>query len=225
MKLNDFFDKIFVINLERRPDRLEIFKQISNDLDFEFEVFKAYDGREIDDNFVYNGKPINIKPNKHYKGGLDNYSRGALGCLLSHLDIIKKSKYLGYKKVLILEDDVEFNTDFKQRFNNFISNFDKDWDMIYFSGSLLETSEDYEYCKKLISCHTTHSYAVCESIYEYLIENIEKNLYISPIDETYSIVQSNIKSFITIPFLTYQSGGFSDIQNSYVDYDSIKKYL
>ena len=67
MKLNDFFDKIFVINLERRPDRLEIFKQISNDLDFEFEVFKAYDGREIDDNFVYNGKPININPNKHYK--------------------------------------------------------------------------------------------------------------------------------------------------------------
>ena len=224
MKLNDFFDKIFVINLERRPDRLEKFKKIAEILNFEFEIFKAYDGKQIEDDFVYNNKPINITQNQYYRG-FDTYSKGALGCLLSHLDIIKKSKDMGYKKILILEDDVEFHIDFNKRFDDFTLSFNKEWDMIYFSGSILETSDDYGYYKKLISCHTTHSYAVCESIYEYLIENIEKNLYISPIDLTYSIVQSNIKSFITIPFLTYQSGGFSDIQNSHVDYESIKKYL
>jgi hypothetical protein len=90
---------------------------------------------------------------------------------------------------------------------------------------LLETSEDYGYYKKLISCHTTHSYGISENVYDYLIENIEKNLYSLPIDVTYSIIQSNIKSFITIPFLTFQCDGFSDIQNNHVDYDSIKKYL
>ena len=52
MKLNDFFDRIFVINLERRPDRLEKFKQMSDKIGFEYEIFPAVDGKIIDRSFL-----------------------------------------------------------------------------------------------------------------------------------------------------------------------------
>lgn len=226
MKLNDFFEKVFVINLERRPDRLEIFEYNASQIGFEYEVFKAFDGRTIDENFSYNGIPIDIKPNVCYRGGLDNYSKSALGCLISHLEVIKKSKIEGYESILILEDDAAFTSNFIEKFDNFSSNFDKEWDMIYFSGSLIEIQENTnDYYKTLESCHTTHSYAVNKNVYEYLINKIEDNLYKQPVDVTYSEIQSEIKSYITIPFLTYQSAGFSDIQNSVVEYKSTKIHL
>jgi glycosyl transferase family 25 len=227
MKLNDFFEKVFVINLERRPDRLEIFEYNASQIGFEYEVFKAFDGRTIDENFSYNGIPIDIKPNVCYRGGLDNYSKSQLGCVLSHLEILKMARDKKYESILILEDDVAFVNDFINKFYNFYSNFNKDWDMIYFSGSLVELEDEEcgEFYKRLKSCHTTHSYSVNKNIYDFLIKSIEENIYISPIDVTYTKVQSLIKSYITIPFLAYQSAGFSDIQNKVVEYLSTKTHI
>lgn len=217
MKLNDFFDKIFVINLERRPDRLLNFKKIADKLNIDFEVFNAYDGKKFQKELFYDNKRIEIKSNE--------YLNGCLGCLLSHLDILKKSKSNNYEKILILEDDVEFTEYFNEKFENFISTFDKNWDMLYFSSSLFDTTENFTYFKKLKSCYTTHSYGVHKNIIDKLIQNIESNLYGVPIDVTYSSLHPTINSYITIPFLTSQSNGFSDIQNNNVSYELTKKYL
>jgi hypothetical protein len=65
----------FVINLERRPDRLESLIKEMDYIGWEFEIFKAVD------------------KNSH------------VGCSLSHIEIIKLAKEKEYESVLIIEDD------------------------------------------------------------------------------------------------------------------------
>lgn len=73
MKFNEI--PKFVVNLERRPDRLELIKEEMKYLDWEFEIFNAID------------------KNSH------------VGCSLSHIEIIKLAKERNYESVLIIEDD------------------------------------------------------------------------------------------------------------------------
>lgn len=225
MKLNDFFENIFLINLERRIDRLIGFNNKAKEIGFEFEIFKAIDGRGITEDTVYNGNKISISRNKYYVDGFSNYSKSQIGCLISHLEVLKLAKQRGYNNFLVLEDDCEFKTDFNQEFDKFIQEFDKEWDMLYFSGSMIEYSDKFLTYRRLTSCHTTHSYAVNSRCLDYLIDHIESNINNMPIDSSYVEIQNELKCYITFPFLTFQEEGFSDIQNRVVDYDSIKKYL
>ena len=71
------FDEIpkFVINLEKRPDRLKFIKKELEYIGWNYNVFKAHDK----DSF--------------------------LGCTLSHTDVIKKAKDNNWKYVMVIEDD------------------------------------------------------------------------------------------------------------------------
>jgi len=68
----------FVINLERRPDRLQKIKKELSYIGWDYEIFKAID------------------KNDHR------------GCSLSHADIIKKAKENNWDEVLVIEDDCTF---------------------------------------------------------------------------------------------------------------------
>jgi GR25 family glycosyltransferase involved in LPS biosynthesis len=68
----------FVVNLERRPDRLEHIQKEMDYIGWEYEVFKAVD--------------------------LNNHG----GCTLSHTEIIKIAKERGYDSVMVIEDDCTF---------------------------------------------------------------------------------------------------------------------
>lgn len=68
----------FVINLERRPDRLEHIKKEMDYMDWDYELFKAVD--------------------------LNHHG----GCTLSHVEVIKIAKERGYKSVMVIEDDCTF---------------------------------------------------------------------------------------------------------------------
>ena len=68
----------FVINLERRPDRLEHIQKEMDYMDWDYELFKAVD--------------------------LNNHG----GCTLSHTEIIKIAKERGYNSVMVIEDDCTF---------------------------------------------------------------------------------------------------------------------
>ena len=73
MKFNEI--PKFVVNLERRPDRLVSIKNEMNYIGWDYEYFKAVD------------------TNTH------------VGCSLSHIEILKLAKERNYDKVLIVEDD------------------------------------------------------------------------------------------------------------------------
>jgi GR25 family glycosyltransferase involved in LPS biosynthesis len=70
--------KKYVINLERRTDRLEHIKKELDYIGWDYEIFKAID------------------TNSH------------VGCTLSHIEIIKSAKQQGLESVMIIEDDCTF---------------------------------------------------------------------------------------------------------------------
>lgn len=77
------FDQIYVINLERRPDRLNRIQSTLEDLNLDFKVFKAIDGKSINEDYIKN-LGIKVVPNyrdPYYDRSL-NY--GEIGCFLSH---------------------------------------------------------------------------------------------------------------------------------------------
>ena len=234
--LNNLFDKIYLINLDKRKDRFEKFLKISEKYNFSFDRISAFDGNLLlDKDFTYCDKKISFVKNEFYKhipgtffdieNYHDRYFKGCVGCLLSHLEILKLAKKNQYKSILILEDDVVFSENFETKLENLSKNFPEEWEMFYLSGSLIKEGKKFEYYSELESAHTTHSYAVNYSVYDVLIKLLEKNLYIKPVDSCYVSIQRSIKSFIAIPFLTYQESGYSDIHNSQASYDSIKNHL
>ena len=65
------------------------------------------------------------------------YTRGALGCKMSHYYIVKKAKELNLDYVIILEDDFLFTEQANEILkNNIFDNIDSNWDFIFLGGRL-----------------------------------------------------------------------------------------
>lgn len=99
------WDKIFVINLARRPDRkksMEDFFTVQNIPPTDYEFIEAFDGQTQSVISQY-------ETNKKSNPSNPIITPGHFACLLSHLKSIQLAKSRGYKKIMILEDDVFTN--------------------------------------------------------------------------------------------------------------------
>ena len=127
----NYIEKIYVINLERRTDRLEKFIKKTKYLP-KFEIFKAIDGQELkydnSYNLLYFGNKI-LKNNLIKK--IKELKIGEIGCFLSHYFIWKKIIQFD-KPCLIFEDDANICHDFTNKLNIILEkgipeNFDILW--------------------------------------------------------------------------------------------------
>jgi glycosyl transferase family 25 len=115
-KFLDFFDRIFIINLPHRTDRLR---------DMTAELEKA-------DMAIASSK-VEVFPAIRPDGPGSFTSTGAHGAFLSHLSVLKKAQAQGLNKVLILEDDLEFKADFLQHQSALIHELShQNWDIVHF---------------------------------------------------------------------------------------------
>jgi GR25 family glycosyltransferase involved in LPS biosynthesis len=199
--LNEFFEKIYYVNLERRPDRNQECLDELNKYGIIAERFNAVDAKDL-----------NLKP--------------WMGCLLSNLEIIKRAKDNGFKSVLILEDDVTFNDNFDQLFNSYISQVPDNWNMLYLSGNHNEHGgyQVNKISENIIKCfltYSTHSFAINSSVYDLIINYLTNN-QTKPVDVLYTDIQRMCNAYSFLPGLTNQRVGFSDIENNIVDH---RKYI
>ena len=104
MSINQYFDKIYLLNLQKRSDRLQPSKTRLDSLDIQYEVFFGCDGSVINHLF-------NKLGNGHFTN--PNY----LGCAISHLSIYQDAIHHGYDKILILEDDNLIHSDIHNIFD------------------------------------------------------------------------------------------------------------
>jgi GR25 family glycosyltransferase involved in LPS biosynthesis len=110
---NEITDRIsteiccYLINLERRFDRLQnFFEQNKNEL-IPIQIFNGFDGKNISPSH---------KIQKAFKSGDYNYRRGIIGCAMSHISIWKKFlEEQTQNYVLVLEDDARLTRDFKNK--------------------------------------------------------------------------------------------------------------
>jgi len=206
--INEYFEKIYCVNLERRPERWDLSKEQFTIHGINAERYEAVDGT------------------KHDRVG--KMSHGEVGCLLSHLNILKECKENNISNVLIMEDDVEFHKDLGELFSQYVNEL-PEWDILYF-GATHALCYPYmdrppikvtDHVYKVYNAHATHAYAVNSSCYDLLIDFVSKME--APLDVIYTKIQAHLRTYVFRPHLAWQRDDYSDIAGKYVNYDFLKR--
>ena len=219
MGVNEYFDKIYCINLDRRPDRWE-----ENCLP-QFEKF----GLEVVRFSATDGKELNLTQG-------DVYSAELAGSY-SHLKAIKKAKGDGVKKLLLLEDDVVFKENLNELFDEFIVNVPSDWDYLFFGGNHVGGFTPVsDGIVRLGGSYAIHACAIKDTSYDIMILHLEKKInevighpeksFTPSVAADYFLgpLQKSLNTYCFIPHLAWQLDGHSDIQGAHMNYDFLKKY-
>lgn len=210
------FDKVYCISIKERKDRQKnVIKEcLKINLNFEFMLV-----------------------NKN----IENPTRG---CLESHLKCIKDAKESNYENILILEDDILFNIDgINELIKKNTIQIPKEFDILYLGYHINNGFKFTDNVIKALSTQTTHCYVLNKCIFQYIIDNIEKEWSSIPeysdrnnleklinwncraIDLFYAkwINHRRNKSFALYPILCFQYPNYSDIENRMIDYRTIMK--
>lgn len=137
--INDFFDKVLVINLKSRQQRFNKTDAYLKKHNIEYEVVEGIDGAKDDKALsiydkVKNNPLRDFEENKKRKV----VTPGKIGCLMSHIKCYQMIKDNGWDRTLIFEDDIVFCKDFDKRIQ-ILDHIPDDWKLIYLGAS------DYRY--------------------------------------------------------------------------------
>jgi len=137
-------DDCFVINLKRRPDRLEKLYTHSPEFKRNIIVHDACDGRNIQ---MTSAIARLFKPNDFM------WKKAIMGCALSHLSLWYKlaSDKPEIDNYLILEDDVKFSNDWQAKWKEALPHIPEDYDVIYLGGVLPPNRGGFEMVKEKIN--------------------------------------------------------------------------
>lgn len=203
MKLFDLFDAIYVINLDSRPDRMIDFKNGLRSLKFDQDRIIRFSGIV----------PLN--------------GAGALGCTLSHLEIVKEAKRLGHKRILVFEDDaIPFEEEIAGLSGVVKDIQSEDWDVYYLGYNSHEPLEIHSaHSLKAKDLFSTHAIAYKSTFFDRFIDDFENNrIEIFDVWLRYNI-QTTMKCLASYPMLFIQSYSYSDIEKKNVSYDiQIERY-
>ncbi|TDH26142.1 glycosyltransferase family 25 protein [Segetibacter sp. 3557_3] len=128
--INEFFDHIYVITLERATQRQTRINEILSGLNYDF--FIGSDKKDFTiDGLVEQGIYDEAKAIE-----LHRYNKpmntGQIGCSWSHRRVYEDMLKHGYKKVLILEDDAVPQKEGMEQVGQMLSELPDDWDLLYF---------------------------------------------------------------------------------------------
>ncbi len=143
--INHYFEHIYVVNLKSAvEDRLKVTRHLNrHNIDFElFEATNGYEGKVFEHYQKYKKRALgDLKRYAQYsereqarnKPFID--SAGVMGYIYTYLNILKDAKAKGYRRFLILEDDILLSKDFEKQFKHFIGNIDNDWKILLLGAS------------------------------------------------------------------------------------------
>jgi glycosyl transferase family 25 len=196
---------IFYINLEHRIDRKEhVEKQLEN---IGFHGYQRFNAIKKDN--------------------------GAIGCSMSHLNLLQQALTNNLDHILIVEDDILFMDPdlFKIQLNTFLQtrNGTNDWDVILFAGNNMAPYQKIDdTCVKVLRCQTTTGYLVNGHYITKLFNNVKKgltNLIKEPnnhslyaIDKHWFQLQESDNWFLITPLTVVQREDYSDIEKKVINY-------
>lgn len=204
--LKEQFEKVYVINLERRQDRFErFFESLPSDWPFKWpERYVAIDGEST--------------PHpRWWKGG-----NGAWGCYRTHLNILEHCLNDRIESVLILEDDAVCIEGFTDKAEMFWDHLPDDWNFVYLGGQHLQENKRLprkvnEKVYRPYNVNRTHGYGlrgreILETVYghfhEYRLWNVPHH-----VDHWLGELHKRTQTGLYVPWewLLTQSEGKSDI--------------
>ncbi|CAG2220126.1 GLT25D [Mytilus edulis] len=134
------FDKIYILNLERRPERRERIEKILAELKLDYSIFSAVDGRKLNPERLAE-LGVTILPGYEDMSLKRNMTYGEVGCTLSHYFIWKDMIANNYNKIWIIEDDASFFPMFRKQFSRAfadIEEFVPNWDLMFLARKPME---------------------------------------------------------------------------------------
>ncbi|MFN8347590.1 MAG: glycosyltransferase family 25 protein [Spirosomataceae bacterium] len=128
--LNAYFDKIFVVSLQRATDRHATLAERLKGLNYE--IFWAKDKQdftleEVIRQGIYDEKKA-LTYNRH---GAKKLATGEVACAWSHRTVYEIMVAEGLQRVLVFEDDVEPNPDRLALLPNTLRQLPSDWELVY----------------------------------------------------------------------------------------------
>ncbi len=189
-------DRIFYINLDHRPDRLsEIEKELeTRGLSAISERFSAIRHETI----------------------------GGVGCGRSHIEVLKLARERGYSRIMILEDDFVFTSEFDDRIDEL------EFDVCLLSGNLLSFSvhEDHDFLYRVRESQTTSGYIINSHYYDELIRVFSEAVvlfeetnchWLYAIDVAWNVLQARDNWICLNPRIGKQRPSYSDCGNTFSD--------
>lgn len=162
--ISRFFDKIYCINLDKRPDRWSYVQKHTAKFGLKkhIERFSAIDVRS------------NPKLRIYEKLVKENFSTLAMcGCTLSHRRIIEQAKQAGLKNVLVFEDDIKILKDNIGNIQNSLEDLaELEWDVFYLGATYLYEIESVGEHLINVSNGTygAHAIAYNHSIFDHMLD-------------------------------------------------------
>jgi glycosyl transferase family 25 len=194
----------FVINLEHRADRrVEMKRQLSR-IGWGAVFFPA------------------IRPT----GAANFPSVGARGCFLSHLAVLKEAGRRRVRQLIILEDDVNFITDFSDRWSPAIAALEsREWSIFYPGHIIHRHMGGLSLISPAAGVQCAHFMVINGHAIPHLVEGLETILARPAghplggpmhVDGAYSTIRAQRPTLITyahFPVLGYQRASRTDIGN------------
>ncbi len=208
--INQIFDRVFVINLDKRKDRQEHFKKELSRFGISYNRVSAVDGEDED------------------VPDIDGLTPGEVGCILSHKKVLERIIEQKIQLPLILEDDIIFEDNFSSRFERHFSQLPQDWSMYYLAANttqdqnLTSVSENIDRTHKAL---TTHSYSIKLKKAEKLYNIIEDNAFEKPVDNAYTDFQKEERVYVSNPNLIIQMESYSNVREGFRNYDDVLRDL
>ena len=154
------------------------------------------------------------------------HKRGALGCILSHIQCIEHAKLHKWESVCVLEDDITFtNIDV---FKKSLSNVTSTWDVLLLGTNMAPPFEQIDdYHARVFNAQTTTGYIVKQHYYDTLLKNYKESFqlldrFANPtlyaIDMYWKRLQQRDHWYVLTPLTIIQLPGYSDIERGYTDY-------
>lgn len=210
MKLNDFFDHIYCLNLDKRIDRWKVCEREFDRLGIEVERFTACDGEAVLQEIPDEKKQfITVKP-------------GALGLNISHQSLLMDAMEKKYNSFLLFEDDIEFSPTFMEDFDRFSEEVPVNWEILYLGGNLdlwQPTRQFSEHVYNGDRILAAHAVGFQKRTFQRLYDSITVQ---EIVDVTLARTSNQYNSYIFMPRMAFQRPDFSDIEKGTVDYYFLK---
>jgi GR25 family glycosyltransferase involved in LPS biosynthesis len=195
VQLNDIFDRIVVINLDRRPDRLAEFDEQAKSVGLTYERHSAFDAEGIVDN---RGRPM----------------RGITACTKSHYEVLDQALNDGVKRLFVFEDDANFVEDYNEKFEKTWAEVPENWDIFYGGLWLHAFSKHSERLVRPSYSYSAHAYGIDRKAMETVHRHLQGKQII---DLELSVVNSRLQAFCAKPALVYQRPSYSDLDKKFRD--------
>lgn len=139
------FDHVYVVNLRSATDRRTATQWALRGYGIEHELFSAFDGHAPAGQgifkLIHDREPGELVGHpkfadlERWRGSKFITSPGAVGYILTYVRLLRDAQVRGFRRILILEDDVLLRRDFLAHLAQFMGQIGQDWKVLHLGAS------------------------------------------------------------------------------------------